>query len=95
MLHTFIPQALAYLNLAPDVVSVAEVDERSAYLCLHRWLGTATLARERSLSREMARGLAAFEPEAYWRTKNDMRGATLEWMRTASADDPLLGALAG
>jgi enoyl-CoA hydratase/carnithine racemase len=39
---------------------------------------------------ELARGLAQFEPEAYWRTKNDMRGATLEAMRVAAADDPLL-----
>jgi hypothetical protein len=37
--------------------------------------------------------VAAFEPEAYWRTKNDMRGTTLEWMRAASADDPLLRAI--
>jgi len=44
---------------------------------------------------ELARGLAAFEPGAYWRTKNDMRGAAIEAMRAAAADDPLLAALAG
>ncbi len=44
---------------------------------------------------ELARGLAAFEPDAYWRTKNDIRGAALEAMAAAAADDPLLAALAG
>jgi enoyl-CoA hydratase len=39
---------------------------------------------------ELARGLAEFDLDAYWRTKNDMRGATLAAMRAAAADDPLL-----
>jgi enoyl-CoA hydratase len=42
---------------------------------------------------ELARGLAEFDLDAYWRTKNDMRGSLLEWMRTASVDDPLLSAI--
>jgi enoyl-CoA hydratase len=44
---------------------------------------------------ELARGLAAFEPDAYWRTKHDLRGASLEAMRGGAANDPLLAALAG
>jgi enoyl-CoA hydratase len=42
---------------------------------------------------ELARGMADFGPDAYWRTKNDMRGSILEWMHAASADDPLLQAI--
>jgi enoyl-CoA hydratase len=50
---------------------------------------SAVLAR----ALELARGMAELGPDAYWRTKNDMRGATLEWMRGASFDDPLLQAI--
>jgi enoyl-CoA hydratase len=39
---------------------------------------------------ELARGMAQFEPDAYWRTKSDMRSGTLQAMRVAAADDPLL-----
>jgi enoyl-CoA hydratase len=39
---------------------------------------------------ELAQGMARFEPDAYWRTKSDMRSATLQEMRVAAADDPLL-----
>jgi enoyl-CoA hydratase len=39
---------------------------------------------------ELAQGMARFEPDAYWRTKSDMRSATLQAMRVAAADDPLL-----
>jgi enoyl-CoA hydratase len=39
---------------------------------------------------ELARELAGFHAEAYARTKRDLRHATLEALRAAAAEDPLL-----
>ena len=39
---------------------------------------------------ELARELAAMPAEVYARTKRDLRGAAIERMRAAAADDPLL-----
>jgi enoyl-CoA hydratase len=39
---------------------------------------------------ELARGLAAFPPEVYARTKRELRGATATRLRAAAAEDPLL-----
>jgi enoyl-CoA hydratase len=39
---------------------------------------------------ELAQGMAQFEPDAYRRTKSEMRSARLQAMRVAAADDPLL-----
>jgi enoyl-CoA hydratase len=39
---------------------------------------------------DIARELAAMPADVYARTKNDLRGATIERLRTAAADDPLL-----
>ena len=39
---------------------------------------------------ELARELAGFPAETYARTKRDMRGTTLELLREAAVDDPLL-----
>ncbi|HTX47109.1 MAG TPA: enoyl-CoA hydratase/isomerase family protein, partial [Solirubrobacteraceae bacterium] len=44
---------------------------------------------------ELARGMVEFDLDAYRRTKNDMRGATLAAMRATAADDPLLRAVTG
>jgi len=41
-------------------------------------------------ARELARELAAMPGEVYARTKRDLRGATIERLRAAAADDPLL-----
>jgi enoyl-CoA hydratase len=41
-------------------------------------------------AQELARELAAMPPDVYARTKRDLRGATIERLRAASADDPLL-----
>lgn len=46
----------------------------------------AVLAR----AQELARDLAAMPSEVYARTKRDLRGAAIERMRAAAADDPLL-----
>jgi 2-(1,2-epoxy-1,2-dihydrophenyl)acetyl-CoA isomerase len=40
---------------------------------------------------DVARELAAFPPDVYARTKHDLRGAAIERMRAAAAQDPLLG----
>ncbi|HEV7128986.1 MAG TPA: exonuclease domain-containing protein, partial [Ktedonobacterales bacterium] len=53
-----LPAALEELDLAADAVRVAQVRETAAYLCLHRWFGAATLPRNDTLPRELARGLA-------------------------------------
>jgi enoyl-CoA hydratase len=39
---------------------------------------------------EIARELAALPADVYARTKRDLRGATIERLRAAAADDPLL-----
>jgi enoyl-CoA hydratase len=41
-------------------------------------------------AQELARELAAMPGEVYTRTKRDLRGATIERLRAAAADDPLL-----
>lgn len=41
-------------------------------------------------AQELARELAAMPAEVYARTKRDLRGPTIERMRAAAADDPLL-----
>jgi enoyl-CoA hydratase len=41
-------------------------------------------------SLELAAGLAAFPADVYARTKRDLRGATIERLRGAAAEDPLL-----
>lgn len=46
----------------------------------------AVLAR----AQELARDLAAMPSEVYARTKRDLRGATIERLRAAASDDPLL-----
>src|SRR5260370_25914781 len=56
--RTHIPRALAHLGLPASGASVAELMEPSAYLCLHRWFGAATLPRDSALPRELARGLS-------------------------------------
>ena len=40
---------------------------------------------------EVAGALASFPPEAYARTKRELRGATAARLRAAAAEDPLLG----
>jgi enoyl-CoA hydratase len=40
---------------------------------------------------EVAGGLASFPPEAYARTKRELRGATATRLRAAAVEDPLLG----
>ena len=39
---------------------------------------------------ELAAGLAAFPADVYARTKGELRGATIERLRGAAAEDPLL-----
>jgi enoyl-CoA hydratase/carnithine racemase len=44
---------------------------------------------------ELARELATFPSDTYARAKRELRGATLEALRTAAADDPLLARWVG
>jgi ATP-dependent DNA helicase DinG len=61
----YVPAALTRLGLPADRLAVAEVGEESAYFCLHRWFGAATLPRGGALPRELVRGLAKL---AVWST---------------------------
>jgi ATP-dependent DNA helicase DinG len=53
-----LPRAYTAAGVAPADVPAAELAERDAYLCLHRWFGAARLARDGQLPHELARGLA-------------------------------------
>jgi ATP-dependent DNA helicase DinG len=53
-----LPRAFAAAHVAPADVPAAEIVEREAYLCLHRWFGAARLARDGLLAHDLARGLA-------------------------------------
>jgi len=61
--------------------------------CLRLGVFDEVVAPEEVLPRahELARELAAMPAEVYARTKHDLRGATIERLRAAAADDPLLG----
>lgn len=56
--RSLLPRAIALAGLDVTQVSVAELDEREAYLCLHRWFGVAREDRGLPLSTEVTRGLA-------------------------------------
>jgi len=53
-----IPDALARLGSEADTLTVAEVAEREAYLCLWRWFGMARVATGIPLGRDVTRGLS-------------------------------------
>lgn len=56
--RTLLPQAIAQAGLDTAQVSVAELDEREGYLCLHRWFGVAREDHGLAVSPEITRGLA-------------------------------------
>jgi enoyl-CoA hydratase len=60
--------------------------------CLRLGVFDELLEPERVLPRalELAGQLASFPGETYVRTKRDVRGQTVEWLRNAAAGDPLL-----
>jgi ATP-dependent DNA helicase DinG len=53
-----LPQAFARAGLRVEDVGVAEQDEQSAYLCLHRWFGLARTPYDTAFSQDGTRGLA-------------------------------------
>jgi DNA polymerase III epsilon subunit family exonuclease len=53
-----LPQALARADITPGTLPIAEVAEREAYLCLHRWFGAARVSHDGPLTREATHGLA-------------------------------------
>jgi 2-(1,2-epoxy-1,2-dihydrophenyl)acetyl-CoA isomerase len=63
-----------------------------AHACLRLGVFDEVVEPDAVLSRaqEIARELAAMPAEVYARTKQDLRGATIERLRAAAAADPLL-----
>ena len=63
-----------------------------AQTCLRLGVFDEVVAPEAVLPRakEIARELGALPADVYARTKNDLRGATIDRLREAAADDPLL-----
>jgi len=56
--RTLLPRAFALAGVDETQASVAELDEREAYLCLHRWFGVAREEQGQPLTTEVTRGLA-------------------------------------
>ncbi|HET9109906.1 MAG TPA: exonuclease domain-containing protein [Ktedonobacterales bacterium] len=56
--RALLPQAIAQAGLDAAQVSIAELDEREGYLCLHRWFGVAREGHGLAVSPEITRGLA-------------------------------------
>lgn len=88
-----VPQACAGAGVDPRTLRVAEIAERDAYLCLHRWLGDARPSRDGALPRETTRGLAkmilwARETTSGRRTEVALSGQeTLAWELARAGDE--------
>jgi enoyl-CoA hydratase len=78
------PNAARRLALGNQLIDAAE--------CLRLGVFDEVTAVESVLPRaiEIATELAVFPPAVYARTKHELRGATLERLRRAAAEDPLL-----
>jgi enoyl-CoA hydratase len=78
------PHAARVLALGNQLVDAAE--------CRRLGVFDEVVAPDAVLPRalEIARDLAALPAETYARTKRDLRGRTLDALRTAAADDPLI-----
>ena len=53
-----LPALLRRMGVAQSSLPVAEMLEREAYLCLHRWFGQARIPADTTFPREVTRGLA-------------------------------------
>ena len=86
--------AVVRAELAPHTARSLALTGRltSAEECARLGLFDEILAPERVMDRslEVAAELAALPADTYARTKDGLRGAALEAMRAAAADDPLL-----
>lgn len=80
------PQAARVLALGSELTDARECERLGAF--------DEVLDPEDVLPRalHLATRLAAMPPEVYARTKRDLREPTLEWMRAAVEQDPLLAA---
>ncbi|HEV8194465.1 MAG TPA: exonuclease domain-containing protein [Ktedonobacterales bacterium] len=95
-----LPQACARVGLRIEDIGVAEVDERSAYLCLHRWFGLARTPYDTAFSQDTARGLAKV---AVWargtqtgkRSEVTIGGFEMQAWERASAGDEYADSMPG
>jgi Rad3-related DNA helicase/DNA polymerase III epsilon subunit-like protein len=91
--RTLLPRAIAHAGLDPERIPIAELDERSGYLCLHRWLGLARDDLGATLSNEVTRGLAkltvwARETQSGQRADLSLTGGESEaWARARGGDE--------
>ncbi|HEX2349396.1 MAG TPA: exonuclease domain-containing protein [Ktedonobacterales bacterium] len=91
--RSLLPRAIAQAELEPERISIAELDERSGYLCLHRWLGVARDDLGAALSNEVTRGLAkltiwARETHSGQRADLALTGGESEaWARARGGDE--------
>jgi enoyl-CoA hydratase len=78
------PHAARVLAFGNELIDAAE--------CVRLGVFDEALEPSEVLPRALARAndLASFPAEVYARTKRDMRGATIERLRAAAAEDPLL-----
>jgi enoyl-CoA hydratase len=78
------PHAVRMLVLSSQLVSAEE--------CLRLGVFDEMVEPDAVLPRalEIARGLAEYPAEMYARTKDELRGPALDWLRNAAAEDPLL-----
>jgi enoyl-CoA hydratase len=83
------PQAARVLALGNELIDAAE--------CLRLGVFDEMIEPDEVLPRaiELAASLAAFPPEVYARTKQDLRGETSGRLRAAAAEDPLLARWVG
>ena len=88
-----LPQAYTRANVRIEDLGVAEVDERSAYLCLHRWFGLARTPYEPTFTQDTARGLAkvtvwARGTQTGARSEVSIGGFEMQaWDRTSAGDE--------
>jgi DNA polymerase III epsilon subunit family exonuclease len=88
-----IPNALAQLGIAPDALPIAEVVEPASYLCLHRWLGAATMPPAARPPRDLVRGLSKLAVWAQGTTTGRRGDVALSgaeaaaWQRARAGDE--------
>ncbi len=88
-----LPRAYRQAGVSSADVGVAELDERSTYLCLHRWFGLARTPYDTTFSQDVARGLAKLTVWAHGTAtgaRSDVAIGGLEmaaWDRTRADDE--------
>jgi DNA polymerase III epsilon subunit family exonuclease len=95
-----LPQACARAGMHIENIGVAEVDERSAYLCLHRWFGLARTPYDTTFSQDTTRGLAkatvwARSTQTGVRSEVTIGGLEMQAWERASAGDEYADSMPG